>query len=94
MTKNVWICIEKAEHNFSAYAPEVPGCVSTGKTIEETQKNMIEALTGHLELLVEDGDNLDSITGSFPAPDSERSPSEDEYFTLGRVEVTPLPAKV
>ena len=50
--------VERAPHNYAAYAPEVPGCVSTGKTVQETLKNMQEALQLHLEGMVEDGDEL------------------------------------
>ena len=49
------IAIEKANHNYSAYLPGVPGCIATGKTIEETKKNITEALAMHVQGLVEDG---------------------------------------
>jgi predicted RNase H-like HicB family nuclease len=50
------IVIEKADENFSAYLPDVPGCVTTGQTVRETIENMKEALTGHLKLMAEDGE--------------------------------------
>ena len=50
------VVIEKAEHNYGAYAPDVPGCVSTGKTIEETLRNFEDALQLHLEGTLEDHD--------------------------------------
>ncbi len=49
------IIIEKANDNYSAYLPDVPGCIATGKTIEETKKNITEALAIHLQGLAEDG---------------------------------------
>ncbi len=49
------IVIEKAEGNYSAYAPDLPGCVTTGATLEETEQNMREAIAFHLEGLREDG---------------------------------------
>ena len=49
------IVIEKAENNYSAYAPDLPGCVATGATREETQRNMEDAIRLHLEGLKEDG---------------------------------------
>lgn len=49
------IVIEKANHNYSAYLPDVPGCIATGDTIEETKKNITEALAMHIQGLVEDG---------------------------------------
>jgi predicted RNase H-like HicB family nuclease len=47
------VVIEKAENNYSAYLPDVPGCVSTGSTIDETLQNIKEALEFHLEGLAE-----------------------------------------
>jgi len=49
------IVIENAGSNFSAYSPDLSGCVSTGSTVEETRKNMEEAIEFHLEGLREDG---------------------------------------
>ncbi len=49
------VIIEKAENNYSAYVPDLPGCVATGKTREETAQNMREAIAFHLEGLREDG---------------------------------------
>jgi predicted RNase H-like HicB family nuclease len=47
--------IEKGENNYSAYLPDLPGCVTTGETIEELKHNMREAIELHLEGLREDG---------------------------------------
>ena len=48
------VIVEQGEHNYSAYSPDLPGCVTTGMTIEETVKNMEEAIVFHLEGLQED----------------------------------------
>ena len=50
------IVIEKAEQNFSAYVPDVPGCIATGETVEETRQLLMDALASHLELLREAGE--------------------------------------
>ena len=55
MTVRYAIVIEDAGANFGAYAPDVPGCVATGKTVEETTANMREALEFHFEGLRELG---------------------------------------
>lgn len=52
--KRFLIVIEKAENNLSAYAPDLPGCVATGKTREEVEKNMHEAIEMHVAGLIED----------------------------------------
>lgn len=49
------VVIEKAGGNYSAYSPDLPGCVATGDTYEEAEENMHEALKLHLEGLQEDG---------------------------------------
>lgn len=49
------IVIEKAESNFAAYVPDLPGCVATGQTIEETEKEIREAIDLHLRGMREDG---------------------------------------
>ena len=48
------IVIEKANGNYSAYCPDLPGCVATGKTREETERNMHEAVEMHVQGLLED----------------------------------------
>ena len=49
------IIIEEGEHNYSAYAPDLPGCVATGATVEETEEVLREAIEFHLAGLREDG---------------------------------------
>jgi predicted RNase H-like HicB family nuclease len=49
------VIIEHGEQNFSAYVPDLPGCVSTGQTLEETQRNIQEAIELHLAGMREDG---------------------------------------
>ncbi|MBN2620324.1 type II toxin-antitoxin system HicB family antitoxin [candidate division WOR-3 bacterium] len=48
------IVIEKADGNYSAYSPDLPGCVATGKTREDAEKNMHDAITMHIRGLIED----------------------------------------
>ena len=48
------IVIEQAENNFSAYVPDLPGCVATGKTIAEVENEIRDAIIFHVEGLRED----------------------------------------
>ena len=48
------IVVERANHNFSAYSPDLPGCVATGPTVEETRMRMHEAFDLHIRGLKED----------------------------------------
>ncbi len=60
--------VEQAEGNYSAYAPDVPGCASVGDTIEETLRNFREALQLHLKGTFEEGDPAPapySVTAEF-----------------------------
>jgi len=49
------IVIEKGERNFSAYVPDLPGCVSVGDTLEEVRAEIREAIEFHIEGMREDG---------------------------------------
>lgn len=49
------IVIEKAENNYSAYVPDLPGCIATGATVEEAESQIREAIEFHIEGLREDG---------------------------------------
>ncbi|MBY0577931.1 MAG: type II toxin-antitoxin system HicB family antitoxin [Burkholderiales bacterium] len=49
------IVIENAGNNFSAYAPDLPGCVATGATLEEAEREIREAIAFHIVGLREDG---------------------------------------
>ncbi len=53
--KRYAIVIEKAPSNYAAYVPDLPGCVATGATVEETESLLREAIDLHLEDLREDG---------------------------------------
>ena len=52
------IIIEKAGNNYSAYVPDLPGCITTGPTVEQTKRNMEEAIAFHLRGMREDGEPI------------------------------------
>ena len=49
------VVIERAESNFSAYVPDLPGCVATGATLEDVEREIREAIAFHLDGIREDG---------------------------------------
>lgn len=49
--------------NYSAWSPDLPGCVATGMTIEECVEGMHKALVGHLEVMREHGEAIPAPTG-------------------------------
>ena len=64
------VVIEKANHNYSAYSPDLPGCIATGATREEAERNMHEAIEMHVRGLLED---------NLPVPESH---SFAEYIAV------------
>lgn len=58
------VVIEKAEGNYSAYVPDLPGCVATGYSLKEVEVQIREAIEFHLEGLREDG-------AAIPQPSSQ-----------------------
>jgi predicted RNase H-like HicB family nuclease len=49
------VVIEKGERNYSAYVPDLPGCVATGETLDEVRQQIRAAVGFHIEGLKEDG---------------------------------------
>ena len=49
------VVFEKADKNYSAYSPDLPGCIATGTSRKEVEKNIKEAISFHIEGLKEDG---------------------------------------
>jgi len=47
---------EEAENNWAAYVPDLPGCISTGRTLEDAERSLREAIRGHLRTLREFGE--------------------------------------
>lgn len=50
------VLFEKSESNWAAYVPDLPGCMTTGTTLEEAEINIREAIEGHLRTLRDFGD--------------------------------------
>jgi predicted RNase H-like HicB family nuclease len=64
------VVIEKASNNYSAYSPDLPGCIATGSTRAEAEKNIYEAIEMHVQGLLDD---------KLPIPESE---SFAEYVAI------------
>ena len=56
------VVIEKAPGNYSAYVPDLPGCVATGATVEEVEREIREAIELHLEGLRDAGEPIPEPT--------------------------------
>jgi len=64
--KKYLIIIERTDTGYSSYSPDLPGCVSTGKTREDAEKNMREAIEFHVDGLRRDG---------YPVPEPQTTSS-------------------
>jgi predicted RNase H-like HicB family nuclease len=62
MNRKYAVIFEQAKTNWAAYVPDLPGCVSTGRTLEETELNVREAISGHLRTLREFGEPVPEPT--------------------------------
>ena len=92
MTKRYLVVYAKCTgSNFSGHAPDVPGCVSVGDTLEEMNNMMREALEFHLEGMLEDGETIpepSTLKVELKAEDFE----DVEYFVVQKLEVK-VPAR-
>ncbi|MGH9175433.1 MAG: type II toxin-antitoxin system HicB family antitoxin [Vicinamibacterales bacterium] len=48
------VVIEQTDRNFSAYVPDLPGCIATGATVEDVEDNIRAAIAMHIDGLIED----------------------------------------
>lgn len=58
------VVIEQADSNYSAYVPDLPGCVAAGATIKETENGIREAIEFHIQGMKEDGLSVPSPSSS------------------------------
>jgi len=56
------VVIEKSENNYGAYVPDLDGCVATGKTVEETERLIREAIELHLKAMKQVGEPIPAPT--------------------------------
>jgi predicted RNase H-like HicB family nuclease len=86
------IVVEKAESNYAAYVPDLPGCVATGATVEETEARLREAIKLHIEGMREDGLSIpepssvvDYVETLAWFPDPERKDARDRRMARSRI---------
>ena len=58
MTFKYTVLFEQAENNWAAYVPDLPGCITTGRTLEETEINIRQAIEGHIRTLRDFGESV------------------------------------
>jgi predicted RNase H-like HicB family nuclease len=80
LTDKYLIVIEVTATGFSAYSPDVLGCISTGKTIETAKENMILALKLHLEAIIKDRENIPQPKGIESYFNAQKDSEGEEYY--------------
>ena len=62
MRRRYAVIFERTEGNWAAYVPDLPGCITTGDTLEQAERNIREAIEGHLRTLMEFGEPVPQPT--------------------------------
>ena len=62
MRQRYAVIFERAQGNWAAYVPDLPGCITTGDTLEQAERNIREAIEGHLRTLMEFGEPVPQPT--------------------------------
>jgi predicted RNase H-like HicB family nuclease len=95
MTRKYPVIFEWAGKNFGGYAPDVPGCIATAKTLEQMRTMLKGALEAHLQWLEDDGDPIPTASAKVTVdmkPDSEFKQPRGYHVVVEQLEVT-LPKK-
>ncbi len=93
MTKQYLVVYEKGLNNWGGYSPAIPGCGSTGATLEEMRVMMKEAVEGHFQVMAEDGDILPEPTNAVVDFTDETLANGVEFCIVEWLEVR-MPAQV
>ena len=91
MTQKYPVLYEWAGKNFSGFAPDIPGCAGTGKTLGKVRLDLRAALEAHLQWMQDDGDTLPSPSNSATvdmSDDPEFPNPEGYYVIVEQLEVT------
>ena len=72
MKQKYAVVFERTPNNYSAYVPDLPGCVSTGESFEDVQRTIREGITFHIEAILEHGE-------PFPEPKMSLEEAESHH---------------
>ena len=81
MKQKFLVVYEHGKRNYGGFAPDIPGCISTARTLAEMRRMMREAIESHLEFMASDGDRMPTpVTSSFDfAPEDDPQGEVDHY---------------
>ena len=89
MKQKYAVVFEQTPNNYSAYVPDLPGCVSTGESLEDVHRTISEAITFHIEDMLDQGEPLPEPKISLHEAEAHHNEVLSEYDDTG----TELPAK-
>jgi predicted RNase H-like HicB family nuclease len=88
MKQKFLVVYEHGKRNYGGFAPDVPGCISTGKTLTEMRRMMREALESHLEWMASDGDSLpEPKTTTFDFSPEDNPKGEVDHYVVEWLEI-------
>ena len=88
MKQKFLVVYEHGKRNYSGFAPDIPGCISTAKTLPEMHRQMREALDAHLEFMAADGDPMPvPVTTSFDLSTINDPDGEVDHYVLEFLEI-------
>jgi predicted RNase H-like HicB family nuclease len=88
MKQRFLVVYEHGKRNYGGFAPDIPGCISTAKTLREMRRLMREALESHLEFMAADGDPMPTpVTTSFDLSTVYDPAGEVDHYVLEFMEI-------
>jgi len=79
---------EHGKRNYGGFAPDIPGCIATGKTLAEMRRMMREAIEAHLEFMASDGDPMPKpTTTSFDFSSVDDPSGEVDHYVVEWLEI-------
>jgi predicted RNase H-like HicB family nuclease len=94
MKQRFLVVYEHGKRNFSGFAPDIPGCISTGKSLAEMRRMMREALDAHLQWMADDGDPMPvAKTRVVELTDEDLSVNDPEHYFIVKSLELDMPAQ-
>lgn len=88
MKQRFLVVYEHGKRNYGAFAPDIPGCISTGKTLADIRRLMREALESHLEFMAADGDPMPTpVTTNFDLSTVYDPDGNVDHYVLELLEI-------
>jgi predicted RNase H-like HicB family nuclease len=88
MKQKFLVVYEHGKRNYGGFAPDIPGCISTAKTLPEMRRMMREALESHLEFMAADGDQMPTpVTTNFDLSTVNDPAGEVDHYVLEFMEI-------